>query len=539
MGKKSGPPVPDYAAAATATGEASQANTTQQTWANRANQSDPFGSSTWTSNAATDPSTGQAVTQWNQQTTLDPKLQGALNSQLDLQQGRSDLANSLLPRAQQEFSQPMNWGGAMDWAGAPQAAQTGAPTTSAFGFGGPRQQRMDTSRQQAPQLDTSRLATPELNANLGAGAGDVQSGLDFGGVQGVSKAGDTRSRAEDAIYSSAASRLDPQWQQRQQSMESDLANRGISVNSEAYSRAVGDFDRGRNDAYAQAQMNAVTGGGAEAQRDYSMDLGLRQQQVGEIGQQGAFTNAAQQQDYGQRLQAGQANNTAAQSQFGMGAQSQQLQNEALGQGFNFGNTARQTQLGAQNQAYNQSLQSGNYDLQRQQQAFSQEQSAGNQGFNQQLQSAQFQNQTRQNQLTEAMQQRGFSLNEINALMSGQQVSAPQFQGYNQSGVAQSPDYLGAANSQYQGAINSQNAQNAQTQQYIQAAAAVAAMFSDARVKRVVRRVGTHRRGFGIYKFRYIGERGTRVGFIAQEVRRVAPELVSSVRGVLKVDYARA
>jgi hypothetical protein len=58
------------------------------------------------------------------------------------------------------------------------------------------------------------------------------------------------------------------------------------------------------------------------------------------------------------------------------------------------------------------------------------------------------------------------------------------------------------------------------------------------VKHVERRIGTHTRGFGIYRFRYIGERGSRVGVIAQEVRRVAPELVRSVRGVLQVDYGR-
>ncbi len=401
----------------------------------------------------TDPATGQKVTKWTENTTLDPNLQHALNSQIALQSGRSDLANSLFPRAQQEFSQAMDWSGAAPWASGPQSGQLN-PTTSAFGFGGPRTQ-------------------------------PVQRSLNFGGVQGVDDAATTRQRAEDAIYKSATSRLDPQWDQRRQSMESDLANRGISMNSEAYTRAMADFDRSRNDAYQQAQMGAITGGGVEAQRDYGMDLGLRQQQVNELGQQGNFFN-----------QAGQ-------------------------------------------QAFNQQLQQGQYGLGQQQQAFGQQQAAGGQNFNQQLQASQFQNQMRQQQLAEQMQQRGFSLNEINAIISGQQVGMPQFSGYNQAGAAQPVDYMGAAQNQYGAAMNSYNAQQAGLGNLMGGIGGIASAFgfSDRRVKRDVRRIGRHARGFGIYRYRYIGERGPRVGVIAQEVQRIAPELVRSVRGVLQVNYA--
>lgn len=677
MGKKSAPPAPDYTGAAREQAQGSQQAVTQQTWANRADQTTPWGSSTWNAQAAVDPSTGQQVTRWTQNTTLDPRLQSALDSELSVQQGRADLANQLLPRAQQEFGTPMDWSGVANWASTPQAGQLSA-VTGAFGLG-PRQQRIDTTRQavpsldtsrvnaqaldasrinapgldasrvNAPGLDTSRIATPgldssrvtgaldtsrmnapSLNTALGAGAGSVQTGLDFSGAPGVSTAADARARAEQAIYSSAASRLDPQWQQRQQALESDLANRGITMNSDAYSRALGDFDRARNDAYAQAQMNAITAGGTEAQRNFGMDLGLRQQLVGEIGQQGTFANAAQAQDFAQRLGAGQASNAAQlaqfgaglqgqqaqnqavqaqfgldaesqrlqnailqsqfgmdlqgqqaqnaasqaqfglnaesqrlqnaalqsqfgldiasqqqqnavrQAQFGMDLQGQQQQNAALSQAFGLGNTARQTQLGAQQQAFQQGLQGGTFDLARQQQAFGQQQAAGAQNFNQQLQAAQMQNQLRRDQITEAMQQRGFSLNEINALMSGQQVGMPQFQGYSQAGAAQSPQLLQAMGMGYEADLNAANYRAAQQQQLLQAGAQGlgAFLFSDRRVKRSIRRVGTHARGFGMYTFRYIGERGRRRGVIAQEVRRFAPELVRSVNGVLQVDYAQ-
>jgi len=62
---------------------------------------------------------------------------------------------------------------------------------------------------------------------------------------------------------------------------------------------------------------------------------------------------------------------------------------------------------------------------RNQQNFGQALQANAQNYGQAMQGSQYANQIRQQQLTEAMQKRGFSLNEINALMSGGQVNAPQ------------------------------------------------------------------------------------------------------------------
>lgn len=566
MGKKSGPPAPDYTAAANAQAAGSQANTTQQTWANRPDQTSPFGNVTWGSTQAVDPSTGQTVTKWTQNTTLDPKLQGALDSQMNLQQGRSDLAGSMLGGVQQTLGRPMDYSQFTQMSGGPGAQNTGT-TTSANGFNfGP--QNTDTSRQRSPFVDQSRQQTqnintalqesPQLNAQLGQGAGNIQSGLDFSGAQGVSDAASTRARAEQAAYQSQTSRLDPRFASQQASMESDLANRGISRDSEAYSRAMQDFDRSKNDAYTQAQLGAIGVGGTEAQRDYGMDLGLRQQQVNEGALAGNFANTAQQQQFGQGLQSGQANNAALQSQFGMGqsAQQQQLaaQQAAFGQGsqsrqnqlaaqqaaFGFGNTARQTQLGAQQQAFGQDLASGNFGLQQQQQNFGQNLQANNQNFQQQMQQSGYQNQLRQQQIAEALQQRGMGLNEMNALLSGQQVQNPQFQNFGQAGQAQTPDLLGAQTAQYNAALGGQANSNAAYGDMLGGVGNMAAMyFSDRRLKRIGKRVATHPRGFGLYRLRYIGERTSRIGVIAQEVQRVAPELVfkQPSTGLLMVNYA--
>lgn len=75
------------------------------------------------------------------------------------------------------------------------------------------------------------------------------------------------------------------------------------------------------------------------------------------------------------------------------------------------------------------------------------------------QGANYQNTLHQAQLAEAMQQRGFSLNEINALLSGQQVSMPTMPGFQSANAAQPTNYMGAAQNQYSAAQDAANAGN--------------------------------------------------------------------------------
>lgn len=83
---------------------------------------------------------------------------------------------------------------------------------------------------------------------------------------------------------------------------------------------------------------------------------------------------------------------------------------------------------------------------------------------------------RQQQIAEAMQKRGFSLNEINALINGQQVAMPGSPGFSAAGKADAANLSGAMANQYAAAENDANAQNATTTGYVTAAAAIAAYF---------------------------------------------------------------
>jgi hypothetical protein len=69
-------------------------------------------------------------------------------------------------------------------------------------------------------------------------------------------------------------------------------------------------------------------------------------------------------------------------------------------------------------------------------------------------------QQRQQQIAEEMQKRGFSLNEINGLLSGQQVGMPNMPSFSQAGQAPATNYMGAAQNQYGAALDAANAQNA-------------------------------------------------------------------------------
>ena len=96
MGKKSAPAPPDYRAAAEETAAGSRQAARDQTYANRIDQNTPWGSLAYESYQDIDPATGEPVTRWRQNEQLTPELQAALNSQIGLQRGRSDLAGSMM-----------------------------------------------------------------------------------------------------------------------------------------------------------------------------------------------------------------------------------------------------------------------------------------------------------------------------------------------------------------------------------------------------------------------------------------------------------
>lgn len=139
----------------------------------------------------------------------------------------------------------------------------------------------------------------------------------------------------------------------------------------------------------------------------------------------------------------------------------QLANQGITQGSQAYSTAMNNFGQTRNDAQNQAALAGiNLGMQQQGQTFSQQQAL------RQLAAA-LQNQQfgqSQNARSQALQEQAYlrelPLNELNALRSGNSVSMPQFPGYAQQPIAQTPNLLGAANATYQGQLGAYNADQA-------------------------------------------------------------------------------
>jgi hypothetical protein len=539
-GKGSAPAAPDYVGAAQQQALASKEVTNIQNYANRPTINTPFGSQTWQTRGVVDPATGQPVTQWTQNTTLAPGLQDALTQQIGLQRDRSELAGAFMDRVGSEYARPF------DYASLPQMAEAN-PVGNL--------QTMTTDY------------TPGLRTDMNTRANQVVGGFNFGGplsaispmtqdmatrvdrvgVQGSLATGDNPmlpqidSSYRDRVADQLMQRMQPAHNYQQQQLETRLANQGFTQGSEAYNRALTELQQRQ----ANERFNALDQAGNEAQRLFGMQMGARQQAFNEDVTGGNFYNQAANQAFNQGLASNQFQNQAANQAFNQtlgafnfGNQAQQqlynqmmgqanLANQATGQQFNQDLQARQFQ----NQALGQAAALDLARMQAQNQAQAQQY-----GLNQQFADAR--NRLRQQAIAEQMQRRGMSLNEMNALLSGQQVNMPQMPNFVAAQRAETPNLLGATQMGYDAALGSYNAQQAGLGNLLGAGAqlgSAAFMFSDRRLKSNLKRVGTHSTGVGIYDYTMMGM--PQRGVIAQEVERVRPDLVKRhANGYLMVNY---
>ena len=347
-GKGSAPATPDYLGATQLQGELNKENLNTQNYANRPTINTPFGTQSWGTQSVTDPATGQVVTQWTQNNTLAPGLQSALQDQINIQAGRSNLANNFMGRVANEYGTAPDYSNLPNMAQAAQPASLQTGTTdyvpglaTSFNFGNP-----------LPQFDSSY---------------------------------------RDTVANQLMERMQPTHDYQQRQLEAKLSNMGFRAGTEGYDREL------KNLANRQAaeRYNALDTAGNEAQRLYNMQMGT--------------------------AQAGYQQNLGA----------AQFQNQAIGQA----NALDLANMQAGNQAAAQQY-----------------------GLNQQFANAQ--NQLRQQAIAEMLQRRGTSLNEMNALLNGQQVQMPQMPSFNTAGLAQTPNIVGALQSQYDAQLGAYNAQNA-------------------------------------------------------------------------------
>ena len=456
------PRAPDPYATAQAQSQANSEAIQQAAQYNQINQISPFGSQTYSGTLG---SPDRTVT-----TTLTPELQNLVNSQMRISQG---LANQSETRLGQIPNTPFSLEGLTqirqaqggniqnDFNSGNQLQQmfsAGPQIQTNFNSGGPLQQTFD----QGPQLQTDFNSGGPLQERIGdagsiqraiADQGPIQRGVSLEGLSALPGVGDfsaDRQRVENALYQRATAQMDPRFAQDRSSLETQLANQGITQGSEAYRQAIGNFEDTRNRAYSEAGNNAILAGGDEQSRLFGMGLQSRQQGVGERFQQGDFANTAQNQAFGQALQAGVFGNQAQQQQFQQMKDDAQFYNAAQAQGYaqNMGQQQFRNDVAAQqyaqnqgaadfynrvqNQGYNQNLGQQQFVNQAQQQQFNQNQNQAqfynqvqNQGYNQNLGQQQFRNQAQQQQFDQGQALQASDMNLRNQQINEQQLSRNQ------------------------------------------------------------------------------------------------------------------
>lgn len=134
-------------------------------------------------------------------------------------------------------------------------------------------------------------------------------------------------------------------------------------------------------------------------------------------------------------------------------------------------------------------------------------------------------------------ERNQPINEVSALMSGGQVTVPQFSAPYQQGIEPAPVADSIWNA-YNAEANSASAMNSGLFGLGSTLAGGLFMLSDKRTKTDIKKVGKTQDGTNIYTYRYKGRPETQMGVMAQEVEKSNPDAVAEFGGVKMVDYSR-
>jgi len=132
------------------------------------------------------------------------------------------------------------------------------------------------------------------------------------------------------------------------------------------------------------------------------------------------------------------------------------------------------------------------------------------------------------------------INDISALLSNSQLSIPNFGAIPQVGVA-APDVLGAnALSLNQGNLQSNLDQQFQNNLFglggALGSASILGFASDRRLKKNIQQIGRLPNGLKVYSFDYIWDEAS-VGVMADEVREIRPDAVTTINGYDYVNYS--
>lgn len=206
-------------------------------------------------------------------------------------------------------------------------------------------------------------------------------------------------QVRDALYQQMTRFNDERFGNAENQERTRLAQMGLQEGSQAYVNALREFNRSKDESYQGAMLNSILAGGQEQSRMVADQLAARESNIGLRQGQFGQNMARDAQDMAERLQ-----------MFNTGAQ-------------RFGMDQSERQASATH--------SLNLANQRQSQ--------------------------RQQQFNEQAYLRSLPINEISALLGGNNVNMPEFGSFAPSTPFAAPDMLGATNAQYNAAMNQYNA----------------------------------------------------------------------------------
>lgn len=312
------PDPPDYAALAMQQGQMNEDTARLQALLNRPDEYSPYGSRVWTR----DPNNPDRyiVTQ-----TLSPDEQAKLD-------GQNAIMNAMLAMV----------------------GQQGLPLISdalSQNFTPPREAQLGWENLYAPdqrlQTESGMYEAPWIQEALDySGAPGLVSQLNLQGVAGIPQADqETRRRMEQSIYDMSARYLDPQYANRESDLQNRLANQGIQPGSEAYTRAMQEFNDQKARDYGDLRDRAIQGGGQEMANQFGLQLqqhdtgfndaqiqaalqnSARSQYTGEQSALGAFANQSRSQLIQELLADMSARNNAIVGQSNMATAQQNASNQ--------------------------------------------------------------------------------------------------------------------------------------------------------------------------------------------------------------------
>jgi hypothetical protein len=503
-------------------------------WLNNPNVYTPYGYSQTTtadSHPIFDPATGitHQVPQFNVSQYLSPQEQAIFEQSEAAKQNMAGLANTQSKFLQNYLGAPYN------------PLQTAPPPSNAAmlarnlegiqtSFGDPSFNVQSVKASPTAFGDTSYSLASLPMAQKGFGdtsfslADMERAKKEFGETGDYNLA---RQHVEDALFQ----RLNPQLDRSRGNIEQRLADQGIRYGSDAYRNAMSDYNREANDL----RLGVTAAGSAEQQQAYMQDL-----QRAQFYNQGLSQDQQrQQQEYAQLLGRGEFFNK------GLGldiARQGQEYEQALGRG-SFEQQGSMQQLARQQQGFAQDYQRGQFNNAALAQQLAQVQSMYN-----------AQNLDRANYLTEQYAQRVQPINEIASLLSGSQVSRPQFANFNQSQIPVT-DIAGLYNTNFnQQQSNYNTASNLLGSTLGGALGGIAGLYrpSDKNVKKNIHRIGTvfaatqqpveepEPKKLPVYEYAYKGDPSgmKHIGPMAQDVEKIDPGAVKTIRGVKNIDVPR-